>query len=349
MGKRAAIIIAIVLLSTQLGAEETVRIIEGTFLQFTSNDRTTTLNWTWDDWERELLFMKNIGMTTLIIQWVEFPDETAYHVLDEILLLCDEMDIDVYIGLYCPDYDNNLRNYKTKCVEIIGRIKQDCITHRSFEGWYLPLEFDHTIPLNNQNHVSVKNLVVDLIDECTRNVDKPVMISPFILPYRRDHSCCVNWPDPNGDFKRGWVGIIGKIAETGKTVIIAPQDVVGQHYAHYTPRYDLVNKVKEYFGIWKGICDRHSRIKFWANVEIFTQFTGTSPQEVRFEPANYDRVISQIEAVTPYVEKIICFEFNHYMSPVRNPEMCNPARDLYYDYYKEYICERYFIELTDTV
>jgi hypothetical protein len=63
-------------------------------------------------------------------------------------------------------------------------------------------------------------------------------------------------------------------------------------------------------------------VKFWSDLEVF---------DIRdWSPAPAERIISQAKTVTPYVEKIVIWEFNHYMSPHR----WEKGEKLYEDYRK---------------
>ena len=58
-------------------------------------------------------------------------------------------------------------------------------------------------------------------------------------------------------------------------------------------------------------------VRFWANIEVFDQIHGWPVDEGNWDaiPATLERVLEQLELESPYVEKVVIFEFSHYMSP----------------------------------
>ncbi|MBR6562713.1 MAG: hypothetical protein IKK70_02110 [Clostridia bacterium] len=78
--------------------------------------------------------------------------------------------------------------------------------------------------------------------------------------------------------------------------------------------------------------DKASRAKLWANIELF-RFEGEVYQSALL-PAPFERIQKQLESVSPYVEKVFCYEYPALMSkpgtisPLGHPD----AEILYMDY-----------------
>jgi hypothetical protein len=84
--------------------------------------------------------------------------------------------------------------------------------------------------------------------------------------------------------------------------IMAPQDSIGCAGCN-------LGIQKAAWDIWAKICD-NSGIELWANVELFERrsFGGAVP----FVPAAPERVMAQINNVSSFVKKIICWEYPYF-------------------------------------
>lgn len=70
----------------------------------------------------------------------------------------------------------------------------------------------------------------------------------------------------------------------------------------------------------KKACEEN-KVEFWGDLEIFDIPAG-------WKPAKIERIREQIEKMKPFVKKIVVWEFNHYMSPLKGGEQ----RKLYEEY-----------------
>ena len=64
-------------------------------------------------------------------------------------------------------------------------------------------------------------------------------------------------------------------------------------------------------------------VEFWNDLETFDISD--------WSPAPVERIVHQLEVLSPYVKKTVIFEFNHYMSTLRGE-----AQEAQYDAYKQY-------------
>ncbi len=106
---------------------------------------------------------------------------------------------------------------------------------------------------------------------------------------------------------------------------IAYQDEVGVEKS--TP-----DQTERYFKALKKAHDKAGRAKLWADVELF-RFEGEVYNSALM-PAPFERIKKQLEAVSPYVEKIFCYQYPGLMSkPESTARLGHPdAEKLYADY-----------------
>ncbi|MCK4307482.1 DUF4434 domain-containing protein [candidate division WOR-3 bacterium] len=318
------------------------KIIEGSFLQFDNE----TIQWKKSEWDMELAYMKDIGMNELIIQgtvleirdtadpwhvfWDSayypstlFPKMVVFDLIDTILSACDEQGIKVYLGLlwynifpyWLPQADSD---YTYKCIAIAHELVDSGYTsHPSFQGWYIPYEFSNWIEDSLRiYHLNLMSPYWKMIaDTCHFLSPKPVLISPYFEP--ENLNTFEMWCDT----------FATKCSEWGIDAV-AFQDGIGVY------RIQL-NEIPTYFSRI-DTAFQNTGVAFWSTLETFD--TTIIPQDTIFIAEDIDTVIRQIEIESPYVEKIVCFEFNHYMSPVRtiksweNLEHRLMAPKLYDDY-----------------
>ena len=78
----------------------------------------------------------------------------------------------------------------------------------------------------------------------------------------------------------------------------------------------------------KKVADAH-KIHLWANAESFERDV-----RCQFPPIPFDVLRKRIEIAEPYVEKIITFEFSHFLSPQSPFIQARNLNSLYTNYYK---------------
>ena len=78
--------------------------------------------------------------------------------------------------------------------------------------------------------------------------------------------------------------------------------------------------------------DKANRSKLWADVEVFT-FEGDVYKSALL-PANIERLKKQLEAVSPYVEEILIFEYQGMFNKPGTIAFCGHPDSI--EYYKDY-------------
>ncbi len=275
--------------------------LTGTFLDEITHD-IPSQNWGVADWRREFQLYREIGIDTVVIirsgyqNKCIFPAKSVegllpvYEDLGQIFLDLAE---ETGLGLYWGTYDSGTywtRRTWWKEVEVnkafLDEVGERYAHHPAFKGWYLCHETG-----NNDAHI------IELFNEIGRHCrsvkDVPVLISPF----------------PMGT-KQFSVGEAFTLAETfdhwdrifseteGAFDICAFQD--GQIHYHELPEFHR--------GVAE-ICAKH-RVRLWSNVETFDR-----DMPIKFPPADWRYLRLKMEASSAHAEKLITFEFPHFMSP----------------------------------
>ncbi len=178
--------------------------------------------------------------------------------------------------------------------------------NEALAGWYLPEEIDDRNFQTAERIEDIKYYLGQMTSYAKMLSKKPVMISPYF------------GINPDGEkYAQFWDDIFSK----SKVGIFAMQDGVG------TKRTTAEESAEVYKSL-KPVMEKYG-VEFWANLEVFEQTHGWP---VDFEPwasttASIERVEKQIELMSPYVSKLVIFDYPNYMSP-------ETGSDLYGEYSK---------------
>ena len=295
--------------------------ISGTFIDEITYDIPSS-NWSDEDWIKDLDNMKSVGIDTVIIIRGGFNNKCIYpskyfphqkdendDFLDLILRECEKRDMKVFVGLYITnltwndgDYLAEIEKNELYTDEVIERYSK----YKSFYGWYIPHEVGCDI-------FNIKKLFYSLSKMCKEKTkDKKVLISPFfytnedVIP--KDE--CLS---ASATFKE-WEKLL---EESYKYIdIISFQDGSAP-----------LEKVVDYFENVKKVADKYN-ISLWSNVELFDSTMRG------FYPIPFDLLKTKVKLIKPYVDKFICFEFSHFLSPQSIFDSAKNLFKLYKNYYK---------------
>ena len=151
--------------------------------------------------------------------------------------------------------------------------------HRSFYGWYWPNEA-YLNPYYSEEFIQYVNSCSRLARSLTPG--KRMLIAPYGTRVAR--------PDDN----------YVRCLERMDVDIIAYQDEVGV-------RKSKVEETSAFFAGLKKAHQRVPRVAIWADLEIF-EFEGKVYQSPLL-PASFDRVRKQLEAVSPWVDTILVYQY----------------------------------------
>lgn len=297
--------------------------ITGTFIDEVTYDIPAS-NWTGGQWAADLDHMKAVGMDTLVFIRGAFDGKAIYpssifptlkteddDLAGLILREAAKRDMKVYMGTYISnltwndgDFRGEVKQNKKFIKEILARYGD----MPSLYGWYIPHEYcDRSYHLRE-----VMEGISALCKDATP--EKKVLISPFFrTPITFDPSFEPFSPERTAE---EWDYIWEKC---GKDIdACAFQDATAP-----------LAQMGEYFAKMREVCDRH-KISLWANTETFER-------DVRrmYYPIPFDLLRRKIELVSPHVDKLITFEFSHFLSPQSIYPSAHNLNALYRKYYEE--------------
>ena len=288
-------------------------VISGSFLSLSGSMGEQFADPIWC--EQKLLWLKEIGMDTLIIYtgWEKsaiYPSKLVDGIfgeldpLDTILQVSSRIGFRIYVGVpfmssywmvFSPDELNDV----VSSTELrLQELKQRYGHYPAFAGWYIPYELCDAFVLHRPD---LTKFVARLAAICQGLLpDKPVMNAPYFR---------TTLPIP--EFKELW----NRILQEANIQILAMQDSVGVNGPFAEMR---LAELGVYYAALSEVCEENE-VKFWTDLELFDQEHGAP---LDYEPwsaqaATGERIIEQVEAQSQYVEKIVCFEFFHHLDPER--------------------------------
>ncbi|MBO7548441.1 MAG: DUF4434 domain-containing protein [Clostridia bacterium] len=292
--------------------------ITGTFIDDVTYDIPCS-NWTYEEWAKDLDNMAEVGIDTLIFARAVFYDKCIYPskifptLRDEdddfagfILKEAAKRDMTVFVGGYISNLTWNNGDWKNEIAQNKKFIKEFLSRYGdipSFKGWYVPHEgYDRILNLK-ETMGGLAALYKDATPE------KKVLVSPFFrspvtsaepfTPERTAEEWDVIWE------------------KCGKDIdFCAFQDGTAP-----------LDELAAYVSAVKTVCDKHG-IALWSNVETFER-------DVRrlYYPIPFDQLKRRIKAVEGIVEKLITFEFSHFLSPQSIYLSARNLNRLYREYY----------------
>ncbi|RHJ94207.1 DUF4434 domain-containing protein [Parabacteroides bouchesdurhonensis] len=306
LGKAITLFMLLSLCSIQTIKPGTTKPIRGTWLNLTYQDvRNKYMNPAHIDntnpalWRQKVKELSGMGVNYLVILAVANEGKAFYpsnfmlpaypadreSPVEAIMNAADENNMQVFMSCgWAQNQDDDLRKpeIRRKQIQIMEEVAGKFGNHKSFYGWYLPVE-DAVNPYFPEHAVDAVNTLTAEARRC--KPDAVVMISPYGIRLS-------NVDDPK------FAEQIAKV----KVDIIAFQDEIG-----CVPETLPLPLMKENF---RKLCDIHKKagIRFWANNESFTWEKGTNSRESALIPAAFPRFLSQMTGVTKAgAEEILSF------------------------------------------
>lgn len=291
--------------------------ITGTFIDEITYDIPSS-NWSLEQWRKDLDNMVEIGIDTLVFIRGGFEDKTIYpskvfateYTFDFAGFILEEAakrKMDVFFGLYISNLEWNNGDAQQEIRKnrlFINEVWQKYGHFPSFKGWYIPQEtaFDT---------LNIGDVMQGLSGLCKDKApDKQVLISPF---FRTDVTYGKDGFSPERHYEE-WDRLFEK---GGKDIdICAFQDGTAR-----------LNQLDAYYGKTLELCKKHN-IHLWVNAETFER-------DVRnmFYPIPFSLLQQKLEHHKKYAEKVITFEFSHFMSPQSIYPSAHNLNALYKEYY----------------
>lgn len=289
--------------------------LTGTFLDEITHD-IPSQNWGPSEWREEFELYKRIGIDTVVIiragykEKCIFPARSIPGVLpvnDDLgrlfFDLADELGLSVYFGTYDSgrhwirgSYWREIDLNKAFLDEVVERYGD----HKSFRGWYLCHE-------TSRHDMHIVKLFTAIGGYAKSLKDLPVLISPYPQGSKQF--------GPNDTFTlkeslEHWDRILCE--SSGAVDICAFQDGQLQYF-----------ELQQFHQGVASLGSKHG-VQIWANIESFDRDT-----PMKFPPADWRYLRFKLETASEWAQKLITFEFPHFMSP----QSCYPsARNLFQRY-----------------
>lgn len=279
--------------------------ITGTFLDEITHDIPSN-NWGRSEWARDFRTMKSIGIDTVILIRAGWGRKAAYpssvlaeragiypvyeDLVDMFLDLAQENDMGFYFGTY-DSATRPPREWTLQEELALGRACIDEAWQRygeraAFGGWYLTFELGR---MERRRVACLRELGA----HCKQlSPDQPTLISPYLYGQK-----LVDRPLSLEQHYADWDQILAELESV--VDIVAFQD--GQ------VDYDVL---PEFLHANAELIAKHG-MRAWSNVESFDR-----DMPFNFPPIDWRKLWWKMRAAEESgVEKLITFEFSHFMSP----------------------------------
>lgn len=277
--------------------------ITGTFLDEISHD-IPSANWGRDEWARDFRAMQASGIDTVILIRAGYRDRCAFPskvlerrhgyliVQDDLVRWFLDLAAENGMGFWFGTYDSGehwMRGEHAAEVAVNRDFTDEFVQryggHAAWRGWYISHEIDAF-------DESIMRVYEDLAAHLKGLRDLPILISPYPRGKKQFEQ-----PFTLAEHADNWGRIFARIR--GLVDVVAFQD--GQVEYAELPAYLRTNA---------ELARRH-RITCWSNVESFDRDV-----HIKFPPIAWPKLRYKIEAARAAgVDKLITFEFSHFLSP----------------------------------
>jgi hypothetical protein len=300
--------------------------ITGTFLDEITHDIPSN-NWGKAEWAREFRIMRAVGIDTVILirsgyqRIAAYPSEVLrkkgmiYPVYEDLvdlfLELAEQNQMVFFFGTYDsvtrPQRELTLGEHLELGRELIDEVWQRYGARKAFKGWYLTFEIARKDPVRLE-------CLQALGRHCKAvSPELPTLISPFIAGEKIQNQR-VSVDDHYADWDSNLSALEGVVD------IVAFQD----GHVDYDALPDFLRANNE-------LIAKHG-MQAWSNVESFDR-----DMPIDFPPIDWRKLWWKMEAAkSAGVNKLITFEFSHFMSPQSSWPAAHPL-------FRRY-CEHFGIE-----
>ena len=317
-------------------ASASVKPIAGSWFEFQHHATVEGVDWnpacvrfTAEQWQAKIEEIADAGLEVLVLMstsvyYRTFFDTTIYpkwqlacpDPLEAVLSAADKHKIKFFIGV---GFYGDWRSDKTIVDPVANRYRLQSLDelaaryghHPSFHGWYWPDEAE----INPYYTPEFLTYVNTLSKEARRlKPNAPIMIAPYGTRIAR----------PDDEYVRQ--------LDAMDVDIVAYQDEVGVRKSRTT-------ETSAFFEGLRKAHDRSQKAKIWADVEIF-EFQGDTYNSALM-PAPIERIVRQLEAVSPWVDKILVYQYLGMMNqPGTTAFAGSPASTRLYTDYQNWLKSR---------
>ena len=287
----------------------------------------TIHNFTEEQWREKVREMHEIGMKYIVLMSTALEYKTYYpskilkdrwdtacaEPVEVLLDECDKLGMKVFVGN--GFYDNwretinNMTDPRVQKLTLAGmnELAEQFGHHKSFYGWYYSDE--------SRIRGNISKEFLDYVNLCSAEAHKlGNHFKTLIAPYgTRDVI-------ENDDYVRS--------LEAMDIDFVAYQDEIGVQKTQLC-------ESEGFYAALKRMHDKAGRGKLWADVEVF-EFKEGPVYQSALTPAPIERIKAQLDAVAPYVDEILIYQYMGLMSKPGSIAFAGheSAAQLYNDYVK---------------
>lgn len=298
--------------------------ITGTFLDEITHD-IPSQNWGKKEWKRDFDAMKSVGIDTVILIRAGYRRQAVFNssvlqdkmdifpvytdLVDLFLTEAERCGMDFFFGTYDTgnywingDYRRETDINKAFCDEVIEKYGH----RKAFKGWYISHEI-------NTFNDGIMKVYEDLSTHLKSLKEIPILISPYVKGVKQFGDEAITLEE----HEKEWSKVFARLE--GIVDIVAFQDgQVG------------LDELKDYLDINGTLAARHG-LTSWSNVESFDR-----DMPIKFPPIHWPKMRYKMEsALQANVDKLITFEFSHFMSPNSSYRSAHTL----FDRYREWLSE----------
>lgn len=278
--------------------------ITGTFLDEITHD-IPAQNWGQEEWDLDFQAMKAVDIDTVIIIRAGYRDKATFdsrvlrrrhpHLIagdDQVgmfLGLAEKYDMKLFFGTYDSgeywvggQYQREIDINRDFCSEVIDRYGSS----PAFQGWYISHEI-------NTYDDGVMKVYEELAQHLRDLKNLPILISPYIKGIKQFPEEAISL----SQHEKEWDRVFSRIK--GLVDIVAFQDGNVEF-----------KDLADFLRVNSDLAHKHG-LTCWSNVESFDR-----DMPIKFPPLEWRKLRFKIDAArNSGVDKLITFEFPHFMSP----------------------------------
>ncbi len=311
-------------LAAAISQNKKIKPIEGSWFEFQHHSAVEGTPWnktleqfTAEQWDAKVKELADAGLRYLALLDVAIYGKTFYpsslmpkhqlgceDPLEVVLSAADKYGIRFFVSNgFFGDWtksaflmkDMEVRKLRLKAM---NEVAEKYAHHKSFYGWYYPNE----IGINGH----YTDFFIDYVNTSSAEANKLTPKAKSLIgPYGTRHV------KADDEFVRQ--------LEQLNVDFIAYQDEIGVQKTH----------VEESAAFYEQLYKLHkkaAKAKLWADVEVF-RFEGKVYNSALL-PASPERVIAQLEAVSPYVEKILIYQYGGLINKPGTPAFAGPEESV---------------------
>ena len=294
--------------------------ITGTFIDEITHD-IPSANWGPKEWEKDFQAMKLVGIDTVIIIRNGYKNSVTFNskaikkhtsiiapptdLLNLFLTLSEKYNMQLFFGTYDSgkywmkgEYQKEVDINKAFTEEVIQKYGH----FDSFKGWYISHEIDTYNPSVMKVYRQLGNFLKSL-------KDIPILISPYIHGKKQ----FAENPTTLSEHEKSWDKAFAEIEDCVDIVAFQDGNV---DYSELHDYLEVNSRLARKYGLTS-----------WTNVESFDR-----DMPIKFPPISWPAMYHKMDAAAKAdVDKMITFEFSHFMSP---NSIYPAAKNLFERYYE---------------